>query len=68
MQDSLNCHISPDDLELYAMRRASNDLVEQVEEHLLICEACRCALDEEEQELRVLRIFLREADVQSPVV
>lgn len=65
MQDPLNCHVSRDDLELYAMERASGDLLDTVEEHLLVCEHCRRSLDEVEQELRLLRVCLREAEVHS---
>lgn len=61
-------HVSHDDLELYVLHRASAQVVEIVEEHLLVCEQCRCALDELEQELRVLRIYLRETEINSPVV
>lgn len=50
------------------MQRVSGDVLDSIEEHLLICESCRGSLDEIEQDLRVLRICLREAEVHSPVV
>jgi predicted anti-sigma-YlaC factor YlaD len=63
MKSFLNTHPTMDDLEYYSMNHQRNDnLIEAVEEHLLICENCRCNLDEVEQEVRVLKIVLREAE------
>jgi hypothetical protein len=56
-------HPTADDLEEYSRtQHESNRFIEKVEEHLLICAPCRCKLDEVEQEIRVLRIVLREAE------
>jgi hypothetical protein len=63
-----NLHPTPDDLEEYSRtQHDGNRFTEKVEEHLLICKPCRCRLDEVEQEIRVLRIVLREAEACSLV-
>ncbi len=63
MELTIESHPSLDDLELYVTGRPDENTTERVEEHLLVCESCRCALDEIEQEIRVLRIVLRGIDV-----
>ena len=40
------CHQSDDRLELYTLGRLSDSDVEQVEEHLILCESCRERTDE----------------------
>lgn len=64
MTSFLKTHPTMDDLEYYSMNHQRNDRpIEAVEEHLLVCEDCRCKLDEVEQEIRVLKIVLRETEV-----
>ena len=53
-------HPAEDDIELYAMHRTNERIVERIEEHLLICASCRSALDEVEREIRTMRIILRD--------
>jgi predicted anti-sigma-YlaC factor YlaD len=55
---NFDMHPSPDDLELYSMRRASDEQEQEIEEHLLVCETCRSALDAVEEEIRLLRVAL----------
>jgi hypothetical protein len=55
-------HPTEDEMELYAMHKAAEPVVENIEEHLLLCERCRSELDEVELKIRVLRIVLREAE------
>lgn len=38
------CHITDDDLELYAMDRLAEPDAAPFEEHLLVCEECRARL------------------------
>ena len=44
--DTVTFHESEESLELYALRRLSDSEVEHVENHLLICDACRERLEE----------------------
>lgn len=67
MQVRFSHHPSADDLEEYALGRAGEAQAEPIEEHLLLCEVCRELLDEIEQQIRVLRIVLREVEVTTPV-
>ena len=60
-----NTHLTHDDLELYALNHTAGADEEAVEEHLLLCELCRNALDGIEQELRIFRICLRECETSS---
>ena len=48
-------HIDPEDLELYATGRASEEATARCEEHLLICETCRQALVDTESSIGVMR-------------
>jgi len=45
---NLNGHVEEEELERYSARALSEARAEQVEEHLLVCEACRVRLDEVE--------------------
>ena len=63
MKSLFHTHPSLDDLEYYSGNHHRDDaLIESVEEHLLLCEQCRFTLDQLEQEIRVLKIVLREAE------
>jgi hypothetical protein len=56
-------HPTPADLEEYSgTHHDNNRFIEKIEEHLLLCEPCRGKLDEIEQDIRVLRIVLRQAE------
>ena len=57
-----HAHPTPDEMELYAMHKAVECIVDRIEEHLLVCEHCRCELDDVEQQIRIMRIVLREHD------
>lgn len=59
MQIEFNAHLTSNELETYFLGHASAATVEQVEEHLILCEHCRSKLEETEMEIRVLRIALR---------
>jgi len=56
-------------LELYALGRLEEDRLGPVEEHLLVCEECRQAIEQAEEYARVMRAALeadkREAGVRS---
>lgn len=60
-------HPTDDEMELYAMHKAVEPAVEKIEEHLLLCESCRGELDAVLQQIRVMRIVLRECGVSSSI-
>jgi hypothetical protein len=51
-------HPSEDVLELYALGRLEPERLEPVEEHLLICEDCRRAVEQAEEYARIMRAAL----------
>jgi predicted anti-sigma-YlaC factor YlaD len=55
-------HPTQDEMELYAMHKAAEPVISDIEEHLLVCEKCRCELDSVEQQIRVMRIVLRDSE------
>ena len=48
-------HVSEDDLERYAMRTLPAPEVESLEEHLLICSACRDRLESTDQYVAAMK-------------
>jgi predicted anti-sigma-YlaC factor YlaD len=48
-------HVSKDDLENYAMRTLPAPESERLEEHLLICSACRDRLESTEQYVEAMK-------------
>jgi anti-sigma factor RsiW len=58
-------HFSEEDLELYALGRASEELQEQVEEHLLICTACQEKVTTIDQFVAALRTAIAHPEAQS---
>jgi anti-sigma factor RsiW len=56
MSGGVHCHIDPEDLERYAMGRASEEELARYEEHLLLCEMCRSALLETDSHVAAMRI------------
>lgn len=61
-------HITEDDLELYSMGRLVGAQLEQVEEHLLVCEHCQNRLLEADEFIAAFRAAVKEkplADSQS---
>jgi hypothetical protein len=54
-----------EDLELYVMGRLAPELVDRIEEHLLVCEPCRAALDETAIYCAALRKEFAAAPVRS---
>lgn len=63
----LNRHPSEGTLELYALGRLGDCQLEQVEEHLLVCDFCQGAVAEEEQFAGVMRAALAETRVEQVV-
>ncbi len=57
--DTLDLHISEEDLEAYALRRTDEYLTDAIEDHLLVCPFCRLALDELEDDIDLMRSALR---------
>jgi anti-sigma factor RsiW len=52
-------HLSDDLIEDYALKRLNEALTAEVEEHLLICERCRCRLQVAERYIDEMRRGLR---------
>jgi hypothetical protein len=67
MEFLTHTHPTQDDMELYAMHRAAEPILDSIEEHLLVCRSCRCELDTVEQQIRVMRIALRGCATASPI-
>ena len=62
--DTETFHESEDRLELYALRRLSDSEIEHIENHLLICDACRERLEE----VSAFAFSMRETLKERPVV
>jgi hypothetical protein len=62
--DTVTFHESEDRLELYALRRLPDSEVEPVENHLLVCDACRERLEE----VSAFAFSMRETLKDKPVV
>jgi hypothetical protein len=60
--DQEHSHPSEEILEQYAMSRSDPEQVERIEEHLLICSACRDALDEADRWVAIMKCALPEPD------
>lgn len=54
-------HASDDDLELLALGRLAEPDLGRVEEHLLVCEACRIRLADEDAFVKGMQAALRQA-------
>lgn len=52
-------HVEEESLELYAMKRLQAEEADQVEDHLLFCEACRIRLEETERYIAGFRLAAR---------
>jgi hypothetical protein len=65
--DLNNSHIGEDDLESYSMRNLSQEAVDRVELHLLICETCRGRLMESEESIAIMKDAARELPRQERV-
>ena len=48
MRNEIHRHMDPEDLERYSLGRTDPQDTARVEEHLLVCERCRCKLEETE--------------------
>lgn len=59
-------HISDDQLEEYALGRLSEAAMAEVEEHLLVCEACRLRADETQGYVDSMRDALRRLRPEDP--
>ena len=59
---------SEDLLETYALNRLREPQRVQLEEHLLVCEACRSGLSEIEVYISVVKAATTEAPTETPVV
>lgn len=57
-------HVRKDIIERYSLGRLNESGVKRVEEHLLLCETCRCSLDHFEAFLSLLRSTV----IKSPAV
>lgn len=61
MTERIFFHPAEDTLEAYALNRLPEEHVAEVEEHLLICEACRTQVAQEEELARLIRVALRQS-------
>jgi len=52
-------HIADEALERYSLQRSSDEEIETVEEHLLVCDECRARLDRADSYHRTMRTALR---------
>ena len=59
---SYSAHISDHHVDLYALRRLPASQAADLEEHLLLCEACRDRLNETERFIAALRRAANELD------
>jgi predicted anti-sigma-YlaC factor YlaD len=48
-------HTTEEGLELFALKLLNQDQIEEVEEHLLVCESCRTLLERVEEGIAILR-------------
>jgi hypothetical protein len=60
MPNSPGTHPSDDDLEQYSLGRLGDEQATPLEEHLLVCEACRRRVEEFDEFVAVMRAALRE--------
>jgi predicted anti-sigma-YlaC factor YlaD len=56
--ETLDLHLSEDQLEAYALHRADEYTAAAIEDHLLLCPFCRMALDRLEEEIEMMRLAL----------
>lgn len=66
MPNALEGHPSDDELEQYSLGRLGDDRVAPLEEHLLVCEACRRRVEEFDEFVAVMRAALRETRGEQP--
>lgn len=59
-------HIADEALERYSLQRSSDEEIETVEEHLLVCDECRARLDQADHYHRTMRLALRDANAAAP--
>jgi hypothetical protein len=50
------CHMETDELERYSTRQVSAEEMDEFEDHLLICEACRLRFEESETYVAAMRV------------
>jgi hypothetical protein len=58
-----NCaedHLSPDQIESYALNRCTPEELDLAEDHLLLCESCRQAVEQEDMTIAYLKLELAE--------
>jgi anti-sigma factor RsiW len=55
MAEELDRHFDDDESELYSMGRLSAEKVERLEEHLLVCEACRVKVTDSDTYVAAMR-------------
>lgn len=58
--ETLDLHLSQDDLERYVLGHADGYLADVVEDHLLLCPLCRAELDRLEEDIALMRIVFSE--------
>ncbi len=63
----MHSHPDLDEFESYALNRGSSAVRRMLEEHLLICDECRDTLEETEREIAVMRIALRNLELETPI-
>lgn len=66
MPNALRGHPSDDELEQYSLGRLGDDQAAPLEEHLLLCEACRRRVEEFDEFVAVMRTALRETENEQP--
>ena len=57
--ETLDLHLSEDDLEAYAFERTDDYLTDAIEDHLLLCPPCRVKLDRLEGDIVWMRIAFK---------
>jgi prefoldin subunit 5 len=60
-------HATDDALELYALNKLVGLDLDSLEEHLLVCQACRSSLDIIDQEIKALRQSLQEFQLEDRI-
>lgn len=58
-------HVQEDLLELYAMKRLQAEEVDRIDDHLFVCEDCRCRLVETERYISGFRLAARKLNAEN---
>jgi hypothetical protein len=66
MSNEVDRHIDPEEMEKYAMGRASDEATARCEEHLLLCGPCRQSLEETDFRVAAMHSAARHLRQDSP--